>query len=176
MTVFPALSALRLAQDTVERYVLKGELPEIPSPLPAMLHLQRACYVTIYENPGRRLRAMYGTPLPTQATLAQEIIMNTVTAINSYLRGGSIRRGDLASFSYSVAILGPLERVSSEKHLNPALYGLHLVSDTNKSVTILPQRSGIETGQEQLSTAWREADIHPGEAVTMYRFSVSHID
>lgn len=136
MTVFPATSALRLAQEATEHFVLHGEVVAIPYPLPTLLQLQRACYVTLYESPGRRLRAMYGTPLPKQSMLAQEIIMNTIAAIQSHVRGGNISRGDLASLSYSVAILGPLERITSDKHLNPALYGLHIVSDKSKSAKI----------------------------------------
>ncbi|MGH7930832.1 MAG: AMMECR1 domain-containing protein, partial [Candidatus Binatia bacterium] len=147
-----------------------------PSPLPVEASRQRACYVSMYENPGRRLRFMHGSPLPRHRSLAEEVIMNTVEAIK---RGASqgLRPIDLSYFSYGVAVLGPLERISSPAHLNPSFFGLYIRSDRNKSAIILPQRTGIETSEDQIATALREADIDANrEGVTMYRFGVEYHD
>lgn len=162
----------KLAKSAAEHFVRSQELLPVPLALPAELQRQRACYVWLFENPGRHLRAGHGTLLPQQAVLAQEIIANTVTAImgSSFHR---IRRADLSSLVYSVAVIGPLERVSSAEKVDPTHFGLQVRSDRGKIATILPRRSGVETGQEQLATALREARIDLSlESITLYRFPV----
>lgn len=119
---------------------------------------------------------MAGHPLPRQPTLAQEIIMNTVAALK-ILPTRRIRRADLTSLSYSVALLGPLQRVSDPAHLDPARFGLFVKTDRGKSALLLPRRAGVETANDQIATALREAkvDTHREEAV-MYRFEVNYFD
>ncbi len=171
-----AASVLKIARQAAEHYIATNELPQITWPLPAELLQQRACYVSIYENPGRRPRAMYGRPLPQQKSLAEEIVYNTIQAIR--LRpSGRLRKVDLSYLGYSVAVLGLLERITSPVHLNPDRFGLYVRSDRDKSAVILPQRTGIETPDDQIATAIRESGIEAGsEAVTMYRFLVTHYD
>ena len=119
---------------------------------------------------------MYGSPLPRQSSLAQEIITNTIYAItNSHSR--AIRRADLSSLSYAVAVLNPLQRISDHSQLDPHDFGLYIRSDQGKSTVLLPQRAGIETAQEQIATALRESGINErDEAVTMYRFGVTYFE
>lgn len=168
--------AVRLAQRAAEEFVRKGERIPVPLGLPPALLQQRACFVTLYENPGRHTRAVFGRPSPAQPTLAHEIIFNTVEAIMRQQRA-HIRPADLPYLGYSIAILGPLERILGGSHLNPGRFGLYVLSDRGKSAVILPQRTGIETGEEQISTAYREAGIRaPHESVSLYRFSVTHFD
>lgn len=177
-TVIDMTSAtvLKIARQAAEYYVTEGQQLPLTWPLPAELLQQRACYVSIYENPGRRPRAMYGHPLPQQKSLAEEIAYNTVQAIR--LRSASrLRKVDLSYLGYSVAILGPLERITSPVHLDPGRYGLYIRSDRDKSAVILPQRTGIETPEDQIATAMRESGIEPSsEAISMYRFLVTHYD
>lgn len=168
--------ATRLAKRAAERYIRSGEMEAVPERLSRDLCVQRACFVTLYEKPGRHIRAVFGRPTPSQATLAHEIIFNTTEAIRRQQRT-HIRPADLPYLGYSVAALGPLERILSESHLNPRRFGLYVLSDRGKSALILPERTGIETGDEQISTAFREANIESRqEAVSMYRFSVMHFD
>lgn len=166
----------RLARGAAEHFVRSGELLPLPAALPSELYVQRACYVSLFENPGRHLRAMYGELLPRQACLAAEIVTNTAAAIaNSRL--GRIRRADLSSLAYSVAILGPLQRVGGVEQLDPERFGLQVRSDRGKTATLLPQRTGVETGQDQLATALREAGINLyEESVVLYRFPVNYYE
>jgi len=169
-------SALRLARDAAEQYIKHGVLIDVPDRLPAVLMQQRACYVTLFEKPGRHIRAVFGRPTPSRPTLAHEVVFNTAQAI--YLSSSArIRKADIPYLAFSVGIVGPLERILAPEHLDPAKFGLYVLSDRGKSTVILPERTGIDTGDEQISTAFREADIIPSkEAVTMYRFSVEHYD
>lgn len=166
----------KLAQQAAAYYVRYNETMPMPFPIPQDFCRQRACYVSILENPGHRLRSMYGQVLPAQDCLAQEIIINTIRAL-TYSSHRPVRRADLRQLHYSVAVLGPLQRVNSLYHLNPQTFGLYVKSDRGKYAILLPQRAGIVTAEEQLATAWRESGIVPSnEAVTMYRFSVDYDD
>lgn len=169
-------ACIKLAKDTTEYFVRSNQTPVLPTFLPVDLIPQRACYISIFENPGRRLRAMHGSPLPRQPSLAREIIANTIYAISrSSFR--AIRRADLASLSFAVTVLSPLQRISDHSHLNPRDFGLYIRSDQGKSTVLLPQRAGIETAQEQVATALRESGINErSEAVTMYRFGVAYFE
>lgn len=166
----------KLAKMTAEYWVKNREIMPLPAVLSQELSRQRACYVSVFENPGRKLRFFYGNVLPRYPLLAQEIIVNTASAItsNGYTR---IRRVDLPHLVYSVALLGTLQRISSEQHLDPLRYGLYLMSDRGKSALILSQRAGIDTPADQVATALREANINlRDESVTMYRFAVEYFD
>ncbi|MEX0650204.1 MAG: AMMECR1 domain-containing protein [Candidatus Andersenbacteria bacterium] len=166
----------KLAKQAADHYVKTGETLPLPATLPPELYQQRACYVSIFENPGRNLRAMYGQILPRFRSLGEEVIMNTLQAMQRRT-SGRFRRVDLSYLSYSVGIVGPLERITSPVHLNPQQYGLYLRSDRSKTAVLLPQRTGIDTPDEQIATAIRESGVNPdSESITMYRFAVFYYD
>lgn len=167
---------VKLARSAAEHFVLTGDILPVPDPVPVDLQRQRACYVAIIEQPGRRVRSMYGEPLPRRSSLAEEIIYNTVQALSTPL-GRAIRRADLPTLTYSVSILGILQRVGDVVHLDPWQYGLYVRSDRDKAALLLPQRAGVETAEDQVATALREAGINGRqEAVTLYRFDVIYDD
>ncbi len=164
------------ARAAAEHFIKEGEYITLPDYLPSVLMRQRACYVTMLENPGRKVRGMWGQVLPQQPTLAQEIVMNTVAVLH-YNPGRPIRRVDLKQLRFNVALLGPLQRISDIEHLDPARFGLYLRSDRGKTALLLPQRTGVETATDQLATALREGGIEPHiESFTMYRFDVEYDD
>ncbi len=166
----------KFSRQAAEYFIKEGDYLVPPPYLPSDLLRQRACYITIIENPGRKVRAMYGQALPQQTTLAREIVVNTVTAIEQN-PSRRIRRADLPQLHFSVALLGPLQRISDVQHLNPKQTGLYVRSDRGKTALLLPQRTGIETANDQVATALREAGIVPQiESITMYRFDVEYDD
>ena len=166
----------RLARQAAEYYVKQSDLLMLPRMLPPDLLRQRACYISIIENPGRRVRSMYGQALPQQVTLAQEIVMNTIMALTRNPTR-KVSRSDLTALQYSVALLGPLQRITDTAHLDPTQFGLSVQSDRGKSALLLPNRAGVDTVDDQIATAMRESGINPGqEAFTMYRFSVEYDD
>lgn len=164
----------KLAQQAASYFVREAQEMPLPSYLSSDLSRQQACYVTIYEDPGRRFRTMYGTPLPTTPRLAQEIIKNTILALQQEAYR-IIRQADLNDFHFEIAVLGPLERIGGPEHLNPKRYGIYVRSDRGKSSVILPHRVGIETAEEQFATVIRESQINlEREAATFYRFVVDY--
>lgn len=166
----------KLARNITEHFVRTQSVPAFAHQLPNELNRQRACYVYLYQKPGQRLRAMYGQPLPRYTTLADEIINNTIKAISSSSYT-AIRRSELPSLFYSVAVLESIQRISDISHLDPAIYGLYIISDREKSAILLPGRLGIDTPQEQYATAIRESGIQDGhETVSMYKFGVNYYE
>lgn len=162
----------RLAEASARQWVLRREPLSLPEALPPDLMRQQACYVTIYEDPGQRFRAMYGTPLPATACLAQEIINNTTQALVQEAHR-NIRQADLNDLHFEVAVLGPLERIGGPEHLDIKRFGVYVRSDRGKSSVVLPHRVGIESAAEQFATALRESGASTRtESVTFYRFSV----
>jgi hypothetical protein len=164
----------QLAQKTANQYIRKKEKLHLSTSLAPDYVPQRACFINIYDKPGRRLRTTYGTTLPRQPSLAEEIINNTISALKNN-RGRKVSQADLSSISFSVAVLGPLQRVSGIFELDPQKYGIFVSSQNNKSATLLPQRPGIITPQDQLATALREANIKEYQEIyTIYRFNVEY--
>jgi AMMECR1 domain-containing protein len=163
----------KLAASAAQQYIKTGQVNIKHISEPELMR-QRACYIHILENPGRRQRGSYGTPLPRQSSLAQEIIINTMNAIN-VPHGRPFRRIDLRSLLYVVAILEPMQRISHASQLHPLKHGLYIRSDYGKSAVLLPQRPGIETSQDQIATAIRESGANlKQETITMYRFDVTY--
>lgn len=164
----------KLAKQAGEYFVKTGEMLPLPASVPHEFHIQRACYVAVLENPGRKFRSMYGAPMPRYRSLVEEVIMNTTQAMQRR-PAGRFRRIDLSYLVYSVGVVGNLERITSLVHLDPQTYGLYIRSDRSKTAVLLPQRAGIETPEEQIATALRESGIDTdSESYTMYRFPVTY--
>lgn len=165
---------VRTAHQAADEYVKNGEAAVPTVVAGSLLATQRACFVSILENPGRVFRSMHGTALPRRSNLGQEIVANTIAAIDQ-APGSRLRPPDLSYLSYVVAVLGPLERITSEHHLDPARFGLYIRSDRGRTGLLLPGRTGIETPADQIATIMRESDINVRqEAITMYRFTVEY--
>lgn len=161
----------KLAATTAETLIRHGQIIAPPEHLGPLLATQSACYVTILENPGRMFRAQYGTTMPRKNTLAEEIINNTVLAVESAYN--PLRPIDVGYLMYRIAVLSAMERISQPEHITPGVHGLLIRSDKGKSAVILPGRVGIDTADEQIATAYREAGINArSEFATLYRFNV----
>lgn len=161
----------KLAKQAAEHYARTGTYMPVPNTLTRDLLVQKACFVSVVEQPGSRIRGSFGTPLPHCASLAKEIIENTVEAIVRH--NVRMRAIDAMNYGYVVAVLGPIERITNKEHLKPHSFGLYLRTDKNKMALLLPGRPGIDTPEEQIATAIREAGVDSrNEAITMYRFPV----
>ncbi len=166
----------RLARSAGEHFIATGEAYPMPQFLAPELQRASACFISIYENPGRYLRAHFGQATPRYHTIAEEIIFNVTQALRT-ARGRKLTKADMVALQYIVAVLGPLERINGAVHLDPNFYGLYIRSDRNKTGLVLPRRLGIETGEEQIATALRESGIDSrSEAVSFYRFQVEYFE
>lgn len=165
---------IRVARQAAEEYIKTGQASPPPTGISGVLAEQKACFVSILENPGRNFRSMHGTALPRHSNVGQEIVANTLAAIDSS-PGSRLRPPDLSYLSYVVAILGPLERITSQHHLDPSRLGLYVRSDQGRTGLLLPGRTGIDSPADQIATIMRESNINVRqEATTMYRFTVEY--
>ena len=161
-----------LARLTVETFVREGRVLDVPAVSEDSLLGQRAaCFVSLKTREGD-LRGCIGTVEPVQATLAEELIHNAISAATRDPRFLPVAASELAHLRYSVDVLSPPEPASFEE-LDPKTYGL-IVEDArgHRRGLLLPDLEGVETAEQQLQITARKAGIPPGADVKLYRFRV----
>ncbi|MFA5128629.1 MAG: AmmeMemoRadiSam system protein A [Patescibacteria group bacterium] len=167
---------VKLAKDTIEAYLKTGKIPPLPDNLPKNFLTSRAgVFVSIYN--GDDLRGCIGTYLPTEQSLAEEIIQNSLSAATSDYRFKPITEKELPDFSYSVYILSEPRKIKNLKELNPKKYGILIKSETGKSGLLLPDLEGINTVEEQLSAVCSKCGVDLSkEKITIFKFSATKYD
>jgi len=164
------LNPADLARNVLKYYLEEGRLPELPDPLPPELESRAGAFVSLKK--GGRLRGCIGTVRPVKGNLAEEIAANTIsTAINDP-RFPPVSLEELPDISFSVDVLGPMERIKREDQLDPKEYGI-MVRCGLRSGLLLPDLDGIDTVDEQVRIARQKAAISPSEKVELYRFKVT---
>ncbi len=160
----------RLAWQSVESWVCRRRVTEVPDGLPPELLNRRAgAFVSIHRQ--GRLRGCIGTISPTRASLAEEIIHNAVSAAARDPRFDPIRPDELPWLEISVDVLGEPEPIASEAELNVKRYGV-IVSRGHRRGLLLPDLEGVDTPRQQVEIARQKAGIGPGEKVELQRFEV----
>ena len=161
---------VRLAWQSVERYVCRRNVIGVPEGLPAELTGTRAgAFVSIHKQ--GRLRGCIGTISPTRGSLAEEIIQNAVSASTCDPRFAPIRPEELPLLEISVDVLGAPEDIASEAELDVKRYGV-IVSHGRRRGLLLPDLEGVDTAAQQVSIARQKAGIGPEEPVQLQRFEV----
>ena len=161
---------VRLARQSVERYVTARKVLPVPDGLPDALTRTRAgAFVSIHKQ--GRLRGCIGTVAPVRDSLAEEIIANAVSAAVRDPRFDPIRPDELPLLEISVDVLGEPEDIASETELDVKRYGV-IVSRGPRRGLLLPDLDGVDTPEQQVSIARQKAGIGPGEKVSLQRFEV----
>lgn len=162
----PLVALARAAVETYVRHRRQVEPPDLPADLP-----QRAGAFVSIKTKGGALRGCIGTLLPTQKSLALEIIHNAIAAASNDPRFPPVSPQELPDLSYSVDVVGPLEPVTDPQELDPKRYGVMVVSGNRRGV-LLPDLEGVDTVEQQLAIARAKAFIMPDEPAQLYRFQV----
>lgn len=161
---------VRLARKTIESYVRTGEKTEAPEGLPQEMYSRKAgVFVSIKEN--GRLRGCIGTIHAVQASIAEEIIENAVSAACRDPRFPPVRREELGELTISVDVLGAAEVIDGPDKLDVKRYGV-IVTRGSRRGLLLPNLEGVDTVEEQIAIAKRKAGIGEDEEVTLERFEV----
>ena len=161
---------VRLAWSSVESYVRRRKILDVPDGLPGALTDTRAgAFVSIHKQ--GRLRGCIGTIAPTQKSLAEEIIRNAVSASSREPRFEPIRPDELPWLEISVDVLGEPEDIASQAELDVKRYGV-IVTKGSRRGLLLPDLDGVDTAEEQISIARRKAGIGPEEKISLERFEV----
>ena len=161
---------VRLARETVEKYVSERKTPEVPEWATAEMKQERAgVFVSIHKE--GRLRGCIGTFLPTRESIAKEIISNAVSAAVRDPRFDPITPEELKWLEISVDVLSAPERISGTEELDARRYGV-IVRSGNRRGLLLPDLPGVDTAEEQVDIARRKGGIRENEPVTLERFTV----
>jgi len=137
-------------------------------------------FVTLKKN--EDLRACIGTFLPTQDSVAQEVIHNAIGAATRDHRFGAVAENELPELSYEVQVLSEPELITDKEDFNPEKYGIIVkeipagredigLKEKAKSALLLPDLEGIEKAEKQISVACRKAGIINKNKIKTWRFT-----
>lgn len=165
-------SLAKLARSAVENYVKSGTVIAVPRDLPEeFLDRKAGVFVTI-EKDGE-LRGCIGTYLPYYENVARETIMNAIAAAGKDHRFGPVKENELPDLAFTVYVLNEPEAVGSLDELDPKKYGVIVGSESGNIGLLLPDLSGVDSVELQLSIACDKADIDPDkEKISINKFTV----
>jgi MEMO1 family protein len=160
---------VKLAHEAVDAYVKNGRIIQQPAVLTPEMQERAGVFVSLHEH--GELRGCIGTFGPTRENVAQEIIINGISAATRDPRFDPVRPDELGELEISVDVLTEPEEIESKAQLNPKKYGA-IVQRGAKRGLLLPDLEGVDTAEQQIEICRRKADIEPGEKVRLYRFEV----
>ncbi len=164
--IVPALARL-----AVETYVASGAQASPPADVAEALSAPGACFVSIKTRTGD-LRGCIGTIEPSKQSLAEEIIMNAISAATRDPRFSPVSPDELQNLVYSVDILSAPEPASFED-LDPAVFGVIVEDEAGYARgLLLPDIKGVDTVARQVEIAASKAGILPGTTLKLSRFRV----
>ena len=165
-----AMSPLvRLAHEAVDAYITEGRVIQPPSNLTPEMHEQAGVFVSLHEH--GELRGCIGTFEPSRRNVAEEIIVNGISAATRDPRFEPVQAYELPDLEISVDVLTSPEPIESKDQLNPHVYGCIVQRGARRGL-LLPDLEGVDTAEQQIDICCRKADISPDEKVRLYRFEV----
>lgn len=158
-----------LARRVIETFTATGKIIDPPEPLSDLLAARAGCFVSIKTHEGD-LRGCIGTVEPLKDSLAEEIIVNAISAATRDPRFPPLRKEELPDVKYSVDVLSAAEPTTLEE-LDPKIYGVIVEEESgSRRGLLLPNLAGIDDAAHQVEIASRKAGIKPGAAVKLFRF------
>ncbi len=160
---------VKLAKETVEKYIREGEIIHLPAHLTPEMREREGVFVSIKKK--GKLKGCIGTFLSSADNVACEIIQNAISAATQDPRFLPVDSTELNELEYSVDVLSQPEKVADTKELDPQKYGI-IVKSGNRRGLLLPDLEGVDTVEEQIRIASLKAGISSGEDTELYRFEV----
>ncbi|RJO61145.1 MAG: AmmeMemoRadiSam system protein B [Dehalococcoidia bacterium] len=165
-----AMSPLvRLAHEAIDAYVKEGRIMQAPATLTPEMQEEAGVFVSLHK--GGELRGCIGTFEPSRRNVAEEIIMNGISAAMRDPRFEPVREDELKDLDISVDVLTEPEPIESKEQLNPKKYGAIVQRGARRGL-LLPDLEGVDTAEQQIDICRLKADIMPDEKVRLYRFEV----
>ena len=162
-------ACVRLAKDSLEKYIRTRTGLKRPEDLPEWMIRQRAgVFVSLHEHGD--LRGCIGTILPWSDCVADEIISLAVEAGTRDPRFLPVTADELPELEYHVDVLSvpePAER----SQLDAKRYGV-IVTNGSRRGLLLPDLEGVDTPGQQIAIALQKAGIRPNEPYRLERFTV----
>ncbi len=159
-----------LAKSSIEYYVKNRKKMEMPDNVSEeLLFNKNGVFVSIHKF--GNLRGCIGTFLPQQDNIAEEIIVNAISAATEDPRFPEITIDELDDLEINVDVLTEPEKIDSKDELDPKKYGV-IVRNGFRRGLLLPDLEGVDTIDEQILIAKRKCGIKPEEDVLLERFEV----
>ncbi|MHB1354490.1 MAG: AmmeMemoRadiSam system protein A [Anaerolineae bacterium] len=160
---------VQLARNTIVTFVRQHKVVAPPIELTPEMRPRAGVFVSLHL--GGELRGCIGTIAPTQATVAQEIIANAISAATRDPRFPPVSPDELDGLEISVDVLGEFEPILSASELDPKRFGV-IVELGYRRGLLLPDLEGVDTVEYQVEIALRKAGIRPQEPYKLSRFEV----
>ena len=162
-------ACVRLAKDSLEKYIRTRTLLKRPDNLPEWMTVQRAgTFVSLHKHGD--LRGCIGTISPWSDCVADEIIALAVEAGTRDPRFYPVTAEELPELEYNVDVLSEAEPAERDQ-LDAKRYGVIVTLGSRRGL-LLPDLEGVDTPEEQISIALRKAGIRPNEPYKLERFTV----
>ena len=162
-------ACVRLAKDSLEKYIRTGKRLLRPDDLPKWMTAQRAgTFVSLHKHGD--LRGCIGTILPWSDCVADEIIALAVEAGTQDPRFLPVRAEELPDLEYNVDVLSAPEP-ADKTQLDARRYGV-IVTNGRRRGLLLPDLEGVDTPAQQIAIALQKAGIRPSEPYDLERFTV----
>lgn len=159
---------VKLAKETVERYIREGKTPK-PKKLTPEMRERAGVFVSLHRH--GQLRGCIGTFEPKEKNVAEEIIANAVNSSTGDPRFPPVTASELDDLEYNVDILTEPEPVTDISQLDHKEYGVIVESGWKKGL-LLPDLEGVDSVEEQIAICRLKAGILAGEPIKLYRFQV----
>lgn len=160
---------VKLARDTIEKYVKREKIPEYNGPHDLTLY-RAGAFVSIHKH--HALRGCIGTFMPTKSNVAREIISNAIAACSRDPRFYPVTEKELADLEISVDILSEPEPISDKSELDIKKYGIIVTDSVGRRGLLLPDLDGVESIEHQISIAMSKAGIWDEDDIEIERFTV----
>ena len=162
-------ACVRLAKDSLEKYIRTGKRLSRPDDLPDWMVRQRAgVFVSLHKNGD--LRGCIGTIMPWSDCVADEIISLAVEAGTRDPRFYPVSVDELPDLEYNVDVLSTPEP-ADKSQLDARRYGV-IVTNGMRRGLLLPDLEGVDTPGQQIAIALQKAGIRPSETYELERFTV----
>jgi len=167
---------VKLARDTIERYIRRNEVLQAPPEAEQTPEMMEKGGVFVSIKKRGQLRGCIGTIEPRQPNVAEEIIQNAISAATCDPRFPPINADELRDLDITVDVLTTPEPIESLDQLDPKRYGLIVQSLANpfKRGLLLPDLPSIRTAEEQFhhTKVYKAGIADEDEPIQMYRFEV----
>ncbi len=162
-------ACVRLAKDSLEKYIrTRKQLPR-PDDLPEWMVSQRAgVFVSLHKHGD--LRGCIGTIMPWSDCVADEIISLAIESGTRDPRFYPVTAEELPDLEYNVDVLSEAEPAERDQ-LDAKRYGVIVTLGSRRGL-LLPDLEGVDTPAQQISIALRKAGIRPDEPYRLERFTV----
>ncbi len=158
----------------VAREAVRARLEKRNPVLPAAkgeLRRPAPVFVTLWKPDGG-LRGCIGCLEARKADVVAETADRAVAAAFDDPRFPPLSREEIDGVTFSVSVLGPLQRVENQTELDPARFGVVVSASEGRRGVLLPNVEGVDSVAEQVAIALSKAGIRPEELFKVDRFEV----